>query len=60
MICVRQRHIRSGDDRAPGGPRGDSFQPRSSLLNNFGEDVRCPQLSNFLPLSLLVVGFVLL
>lgn len=52
--------ITSGDDWAPGGQRGCSFQPPSSLLNKLGVDVCCPELSNFLPLSLLVAGFVLL
>lgn len=58
IICVTRRPIHSGDDRAPGGQRGDSFQLRTSLLNNFRVGVCCPELSNFLLLSLLVVGFV--
>lgn len=51
--CVGQRPVH----RAPGGQRGGSFQPPSSPLSIFS----CPELSNPpSPLSLLVVGFVLL
>lgn len=51
--CVGQRPVH----RAPGGQRGGSFQPPSSPLSDFS----CPELSNPpSPLSLLVVGFVLL